>query len=167
MSVASWCCTCFCVVLCVSFLYGPFCHGAFKLDIIIYIVYNIFYFNISSIYIPVCYTSLDSQDLPPFLSVTRSLDTGIPIFNINWNLRYRHWPEMNGSPLFVWIHQSRERTILPNPRRTAIPYHVPPDYSIPIINCVELHQGRPHDCDLLLYGISVAHMDITSNLIIV
>ena len=25
--------TCFCVVLCVSFLYGPFCHGALKLDI--------------------------------------------------------------------------------------------------------------------------------------
>ena len=28
-AVASWCSTCFCVVLCVClFLYGPFCHGA-------------------------------------------------------------------------------------------------------------------------------------------
>ena len=33
MSVASWCCTCFCVVLCVSFCTGHF--GALKLDICI------------------------------------------------------------------------------------------------------------------------------------
>ena len=33
MSVASWCSMCFCVVLCVWVLYGPFCHGALKLDI--------------------------------------------------------------------------------------------------------------------------------------
>ena len=40
------------VFLCRSvcwFLYGPFCHGALKLDI--YIVYNILSLNISSIYI--------------------------------------------------------------------------------------------------------------------
>ena len=42
-------------VLCRSvcwFLYGPFCHGALKLDI--YIVYNILSLNISSIYIIFC-----------------------------------------------------------------------------------------------------------------
>ena len=33
MSVASWCSKCFCVVLCVGFLYRPFCHGVLKLDI--------------------------------------------------------------------------------------------------------------------------------------
>ena len=34
MSVASWCCKSFCVVPCVSFLYGPCCHGTLKHNII-------------------------------------------------------------------------------------------------------------------------------------
>ena len=33
MSVASLCCKYFCVVLSVSFLYGPLCHGALKHDV--------------------------------------------------------------------------------------------------------------------------------------
>ena len=48
MSVASLYTPCF-VMFCV-FLYGPFCHGAPKLDLS-HIVYDIFSFNISSIYI--------------------------------------------------------------------------------------------------------------------
>ena len=34
MPVASWCSTCFCCSVCFVclFVYGPFCHGAFKLD---------------------------------------------------------------------------------------------------------------------------------------
>ena len=33
ISVASWCSMCFCLVLCVCFLFRSFCHGALKLDI--------------------------------------------------------------------------------------------------------------------------------------
>jgi len=46
MSVASLY-TPYFVMFCV-FLYGPFCHGAQKLD---HIVYDMFFLNISSIYI--------------------------------------------------------------------------------------------------------------------
>jgi len=49
MSVASWCSTCFCVVLCVGFCTGHFVMVPLNLNI--YIVYNILSFNISLIYI--------------------------------------------------------------------------------------------------------------------
>ena len=52
MSVATWCCTCFCVVLCVSFRTGHFVMVPLNLTLnCIYIVYSILYLSICSIYI--------------------------------------------------------------------------------------------------------------------
>jgi len=53
MSVASWCSTCFCVVLSVFFVYGRFCHGVLKLDMSIYCLQHSFFRHLFNLYLEI------------------------------------------------------------------------------------------------------------------